>query len=287
MDNTLRAATDDLNTHAASPRPGEARLVGLRSGGAGPCFFLVPGTGGRIEGFADLANLLRTSVPVYAIEARGLDEDTAPDSDIEELVTHYLDRVRSLQPHGPYLFAGHSFGGMVVFEMAQRLLAAGETVGALMLLDTVTPKRYWPLGFYAANLGGRFLDHVKRVTTLSPGQSFAYYTRRIRLRARGLHQIPTDLKFGKDAARMLLANEMLFKKWRPRFYPGRLILFCCADTNNLPLLWRDRVTELEVHVSTGTHIDLIEPPHVVSLAEAMSRSIAEALRTTRSAAGAT
>ena len=33
---------------------GNARLVELKSGRSGPCFFLVPGTGGRVEGFAEL-----------------------------------------------------------------------------------------------------------------------------------------------------------------------------------------------------------------------------------------
>ena len=257
---------------------GNARVVQLKPGVSGPCFFLVPGTGGRVEGFSDLANLLQTSMPIYAIEARGVDENSVPDSDIEEMVTHYLNIVRSMQPRGPYFMAGHSFGGMVVYEVAQRLLAAGESVGCLMLFDTVTPKRFWPLGFYIANLGSRILGHVDRLLRLTPKDSFAYYTRRIRLRRQGLHQIPTDLKFGQDAARMLLANEMLFKKWAPRPYPGRLILFCGSDTKNLPILWRNRVAELEAHVSTGNHINLIEPPHVTSLAETMSRCIAQGLQ---------
>ena len=126
---------------------GNARLVELKSGRPGPCFFLVPGTGGRVEGFAELATLLDTPMPVFAIEARGVDGNGQPDQDIETLVRHYIDRIRTVQPNGPYFLLGHSFGGMVVYEMAQRLLAMQERVACLIMLDTAVPRRFWPVGF--------------------------------------------------------------------------------------------------------------------------------------------
>ena len=48
-------------------------------------------------------------------------------------------------------------------------------------------------------------------------QNVFYYAWRLNLRRQGLHQIPTDLKFGQDAAHMLLANHMLMKQWRRNF----------------------------------------------------------------------
>ena len=198
----------------------DARLVELKSGQPGPCFFLVPGTGGRVEGFAELATSLDTPMPVFAIEARGVDGNGQPDQDIETLVRHYIDRIRTVQPNGPYFLLGHSFGGMVVYEMAQQLLAMQEHVACLILLDTAVPKRYWPLGFLLANFGSRLHGHLKRIMSGSVRQNVFYYAWRLNLRRQGLHQIPTDLKFGHDAAHMLLANDMLGKKWRPEFYPG-------------------------------------------------------------------
>ena len=46
-----------------------------------------------------------------------------------------MRQVRAIQSSGPYNFAGHSSGGLVVFEMACQLKEAGETVGLLALLD--------------------------------------------------------------------------------------------------------------------------------------------------------
>jgi thioesterase domain-containing protein len=230
---------------AFDQKKGDARLVELKSGRSGPCFFLVPGTGGRVEGFAELATLLDTPMPVFAIEARGVDGNGQPDHDIETLVRHYIDRIRTVQPNGPYFLLGHSFGGMVVLEMAQRLLAMQERTACLILLDTAVPKRYWPLRFLLANLGSRMHDHLKRIMSGSVRESVNYYARRLILRWRGLHQIPTDLKFGRDAAHMLLANEMLMKKWHPEFYPGRLTLFCASDTKDLNIIWQNRAHEIQ------------------------------------------
>jgi len=68
-----------------SRQPGNARIVQLTSGAPGPCFFLVPGTGGRIDGFVKLAPYLQIPMPVFAIEARGLDEASMPDTSVEDM----------------------------------------------------------------------------------------------------------------------------------------------------------------------------------------------------------
>ena len=75
---------------------------------------------------------------------------------------------------------------------------------------------------------------------------------------------------------MLLANEMVIKKWRPSFYPGKVTLFCASDTKEISSIWRDRVGELDNYRATGNHINLIEPPYVASLARDISLCLAKA-----------
>jgi thioesterase domain-containing protein len=254
---------------------GNARLVELRPGRPGPCIFLVPGLGGRVEGFSELATLLDTPMPLVAIEARGLDSTSDPDHDMETLVRHYVDRVRTVQPNGPYFLLGHSFGGAVVLEMAQRILATQERVACLILLDTPLPKRYWSLRFFLATLGPRLRGHLERIASDSIGQNIDYYTRRLRRRWQGLHNISPDLMFGPEAARMLMAHDMLMSQWRPVFYPGRVTLFCCADTQ-LWTLYENRAAELETYFLAGDHLNMVEQPYVSSLARDMSACLAKA-----------
>ena len=53
-----------------------------------------------------------------------------------EMAAHYVDKVRKIQPHGPYYLGGYSFGGKVAVYMANILKAQGENVGLLALFDT-------------------------------------------------------------------------------------------------------------------------------------------------------
>ena len=73
--------------------------------------------------------------PCYGIQARGLEERARPDRSVEACADRYLADVRAIQPDGPYLLGGHSFGGLVAFEMACRLEAAGEHVALLALIE--------------------------------------------------------------------------------------------------------------------------------------------------------
>ena len=253
----------------------DARMIELKPGRPGPCIFLVPGLGGRVEGFSELATLLDTEMPLFAIEARGVDSVRDPDQDIHAMVQHYIDRIKTVQTDGPYFLMGHSFGGAVVFEMAQRIVAMGDRVGCLILLDTPLPKRYWSFRFFLANLGPRLRGHFERITTDSVTQSINYYTRRLRRRWQGLHNIPPDLMFGPEAARMLMAMDMMVSQWRPEFYPGRLTLFCCEGTE-LWTLYEKLAAELETHLLAGDHINMVNQPHVQTLAREVSACLAKA-----------
>ena len=52
------------------------------------------------------------------------------------MAAHYLEAIMTIQPEGPYLLGGWSFGGVVAYEMAQQLVAQGRQVGQLLMLDT-------------------------------------------------------------------------------------------------------------------------------------------------------
>ncbi len=69
-------------------------------------------------------------------------EDTALSSvSVDTLALEYLALIRSIQPHGPYYLGGFSIGGVLAFEVAQRLRQAGEEIGLIILLDSMLPGR--------------------------------------------------------------------------------------------------------------------------------------------------
>ncbi|MBY8883167.1 amino acid adenylation domain-containing protein, partial [Actinacidiphila acidipaludis] len=110
-------------------------LLPIRSAGSLPPLFCVhPGMGIGWP-FSGLLRGLDEDRPLYAVQARGLlDTADLPDT-AEDLVTGYLERIRSVQPEGPYHLLGWSFGGAVAQALAAELQAAGQEVALLCLLD--------------------------------------------------------------------------------------------------------------------------------------------------------
>lgn len=129
---------------AEAPSPGvptiPRSLVEITRGGNRPPLFCVHGAGGNVLNFRDLSWGLHHDQPFFALQARGVDGKTPPHRSIEEMARAYLEEIRALRPHGPYLLAGYSGGGVVAFEMAQQLKALGEEVPLLVFFDTYHPQ---------------------------------------------------------------------------------------------------------------------------------------------------
>ena len=70
----------------------------------------------------------------------GLEAGEEPFTTIAEMAAHYSERIREVQPAGPYLIGGASMGGMVAFDLARRLTAEGERVALVALMDTPSPE---------------------------------------------------------------------------------------------------------------------------------------------------
>src|SRR4029077_8113983 len=121
-------------------QPGFRSLVTIQRG-VDPLipFFCVHGSGGNVLNFRDLSQAMGRSQPFYGLQSRGIDGVSRPHHSIEEMAAAYVTEVREVQPEGPYLLGGYSGGGVVAFEMAHQLTAAGEAVALLVMFDTFPP----------------------------------------------------------------------------------------------------------------------------------------------------
>ncbi|WP_437114186.1 amino acid adenylation domain-containing protein [Streptomyces syringium] len=112
-------------------------LVPIRtSGGRRPLFMTHP-MGGNVLCYLPLARHLPDDQPLYAFQAAGAEPGTEALRTLPEIAASYIAAMRRVQPTGPYLIGGWSFGGFVAFEMARQLRAAGEEIAHVILLDTV------------------------------------------------------------------------------------------------------------------------------------------------------
>jgi thioesterase domain-containing protein/acyl carrier protein len=114
-------------------------LVPIQPNGSRPPLFCVHGGAGTVLHLQPLARQLGSDQPFYGLQARGLYGGVGPLTTVEQMAVHYLDELRMVQPHGPYNLAGYCFGSIVAFDMAQRLVEAGETVELLAVFNGPSP----------------------------------------------------------------------------------------------------------------------------------------------------
>ncbi|GAA3353913.1 hypothetical protein GCM10017744_009380 [Streptomyces antimycoticus] len=128
-----------LTGEAAVEGDSTGTLLPLRArGSAAPLFFLHPG-GGFSWCYSGLVRHLGADVPVYGVQARGLDGTGPLPASMDEMVEDYLARIRSVQPHGPYRLAGWSFGGLTAQALARPDAKGGRGGRELAVLDSYPP----------------------------------------------------------------------------------------------------------------------------------------------------
>jgi thioesterase domain-containing protein/acyl carrier protein len=90
--------------------------------------------------YQDLALALHEDRPVIAahVPFRYVPgRDTRPS--LGEIATRYVEIIRNHQAHGPYDLLGLCFGGIVAYEVARQLEAAGERVANVAVIDAILP----------------------------------------------------------------------------------------------------------------------------------------------------
>lgn len=145
-----------LRVPATTPKHKYSPLITLHVASApAPKVFCVPGAGAAITCFMPLANAFGRNASVFGFQPRGLDEAMPPYTSVARAAAVYVEAMRAMQQKGPYRLIGHSFGGWIVFEMAGLLLAAGESVMPVVLLDSEPP-----------SLERTYVRHYGRVGTI-------------------------------------------------------------------------------------------------------------------------
>lgn len=103
-------------------------------------FFVHDGTG-EVEGYIEFCNHLDDQLNCWGIRADDLKNYTPQNLTIEEIAGKYIEKIKKLQPHGPYSIAGWSLGGTIAFEMVKQLEKNGEKTAFLALFDSPCLRR--------------------------------------------------------------------------------------------------------------------------------------------------
>lgn len=250
--------------------PSQGSLIPVMTEGEATPFFCVHGGGGGVFFVRDLSVHLDGTRPIYGLQARGFEGRPGPYRPVEELAANYIEEVRSVQRQGPYLVGGLSFGGKVAFEMAQQLVASGEEVALIAMLDTHA----------VASTHDTDPDrHRARMRSMTPTEKAGYVVRGLAKRgARTFKRslIPYYLATSRALPDTLGLRNLYFypmhskanRAYIPRDYPGRVAMIAAEGKTQVHRDTWGRVAlggfEL-VEVPTS-HAGLTDPPHVVEVA---------------------
>ncbi len=278
----------------AGPTPAAAGLGVLvpltASSGSGrrPLFCVHP-AGGDALCFVPLARLLGADQPVYGLQSRGLAPGEQPLRTLEEMAALYVEHLRRVQPHGPYLLGGWSFGGLAAFEMANQLRAAGEAVALLAIVDTgpglEEPEAPLPaeladerdpsswlleIAAYVKGLWGKDLRlSAADLRPLGAEDQLRLFLARARA-AELVYQADSADRLRRVLA-VFRANTLAYRSYRPRVYDGRITVFRPAGAVRADeprdLGWgRFSAVAVDCQEVPGTHLTLLAEPHVADLA---------------------
>ncbi|GLY85075.1 non-ribosomal peptide synthetase [Actinoallomurus iriomotensis] len=195
----LRAAgvTVALRDVIANPTPGRlihsftlssmgdalGELLPIRAGGTKPAFFFVHPAGGLSWCYLPFARHIPEGHPLYGLQAQGLDGGGGLPGSVAEMAATYVERIRSVQPSGPYHLVGWSFGGTPAHEVAIRLRADGEDA-SLILMDAYPPQREGTTALTGAEEDDETAAAIAGAARAVPPDAVARLARRIRAETR-------------------------------------------------------------------------------------------------------
>jgi amino acid adenylation domain-containing protein len=272
--------------------PQAVRLTGETLYTRAPPFFCVAGAGAPAVTLRALAEHLAPTRVTYGIQARGLEEWALPDRNVESCARRYLAEARAIQPRGPYLLGGYSYGAVVAFEMACRIRDLGESVALLVILDAVAPGTNPSAG---ERLRARVRGMRAHEETGAIERAAATLTRALRWSAssavahaeRGLVTGTAGFVPRRDLSQYH-AFYRLASKQRRRYRPTRtfggaalLLRTGTADErrDKGDLGWSAHLGGPFAIVDVpGDHRTMIKRPHVAALAEELQGAFASAAR---------
>ncbi len=253
-----------------SALPRHPDMVPLRTGVGGRPIFGFAGSGALALTLLGLSRRFPDR-DMYAFQQHGLERRGIPDRTVEATAVRYLELMRIVQPRGPYVLVGHSFGGLVAMEIARRLQAAGESVELLAVIDTYLPRET------AANLPTfvRLTEDDPRRTRA--GAVRAAVERRIRrfpTVTRVRQRVRTELAgvvphLGQEQFDTMFQHGVLsWRRYVPTPYDGRVLMILGDQNPDGEAPWHQVFTgDCEFHDFPAEHNTLLREPVIGQVAD--------------------
>jgi acetoacetyl-CoA synthetase len=262
----------------------------LREGREEPAIFITHGLGSNVLELYQTVKHLDISNPVYGIQAKGSDAKSEPLRKVADMADFFMGEIQKTRPHGPYVLAGYSFGGVVMFETARRLMEKGERVAFLGMIESYPYRDFLP-GGQKLRIRGQLLKRHATILSRIPLREKMVYLKNGTEREAYTSwddqgnpgRRPPNVKFA-DADRRRQGEELALKSYEPQFFDGKVYFVRAEDgIASFPAsprgAWGPWVHEIVTDVTPGDHFRILSHEYK-GLAAILSRRLNEALRET-------
>ena len=209
---------------------------------------------------------------------------------IEEMAAYNLTHLRKVQPRGPYYLSSDCVASVIALEMAQQLLAQGEQVAALVLVDPPPPRTYMKTPTARDRYRNGVKRHLRSLANLNVIKQLAYLLwSKVALRIRLANRLP--LSRGLLSRYITDTHVRAEKNYVPRAYAGKIwFIWAAGDMDEvrrreIQNAWSRLAAQATHRMVPGVHVGLFKEPRVGSLAEQMSICLAEARRAPHTSPG--
>ncbi|GGL11880.1 non-ribosomal peptide synthetase [Planomonospora parontospora] len=266
-----RQTPEALAPGAPGGSTGREVLLPLRAAGGRPPLFCVHPGAGLGWPYSGLLRHLGPDQPVYALQARTLTEPGHTAPSIEAAALDYLERIREVQPRGPYRLAGWSMGGLIAHAMAVELRGRGEEVALLALLDAypgagpgVVPEQDEALSGLLAAIGYRGSGEADDIMAF--------------VRAHGGRYATLDEPTLRAVHRHYRNGVKISREYAPRVFDGDVLFFTAARGReaDAPAAadWKPYVTGAVVdHAVDCDHESMLNPGPVAEIAALLRKEL--------------
>ncbi|TKB99644.1 non-ribosomal peptide synthetase [Pedobacter cryotolerans] len=261
-------------------------LVPIKKTGNKIPIYLIHGAGLNVLIFNLLSKYVDKEQPVYGMQAIGLDEDREFGYTMEELADIYLAEILAHNPTGPYALAGYSFGGLLAYEMAGKLMQMGKEIKMLGLLDTnATGKELYKSK--ADELMKKFTRQIHKPLFFSksfieyPLETISYQFNGISTRFNKFFNInnktPDDVLSNKE--KLSKSYDIAYNNYKLKPLPIHVDLFRVKKRlyflDDLKYLgWNSYAKKgVSVHEVPGDHKTFLFEPNVKMFAEILQRTL--------------
>ncbi len=222
----------------------------------------------------NLVKELKDDHPFFVISLTAEDTRAAGNApSIESLAALHVRKILATQPAGPYVVGGQCVGGVLAYEVAKQLSAAGKDVPLLVLLDVPNPSHVASLNNIATWYS--YLRYLARRTAkVGARKGFQYIYEPVSNKiASALGSARTEMRIAQETI------ETAARSYRTEGYHGPVLLILSSEhapQRNLLPEWRAVVQrDLHVHYMDGHHREL-DARNAPTIAAAIVRLISSA-----------